>query len=115
MTLPVVETRFCVLCGAEFGVLRRRGPRDKCIQYVIDRFNRMRAPAWANRDEIGLIYALCRFLTQATGIEHHVDHIIPLRGRMVCGLHVESNLRIVTADENRSKHNKFEDDYAFPV
>lgn len=57
-------------------------------------------PAWANVDEIRELYRECAKITQTTGIPHNVDHIIPLLGRTVCGLHVEINLRIITATEN---------------
>lgn len=57
-------------------------------------------PPWADLDKIKQIYARC-----PEG--HHVDHIIPLKGVNVCGLHVESNLQYLTAEENLKKSNKF--------
>ncbi len=60
-----------------------------------------RTPAWANLDKIRQIYDNC-----PEG--HHVDHIIPLNGINICGLHVEYNLQYLPAKENCSKGNKFE-------
>lgn len=63
-------------------------------------------PKWADAKAILEIYKLAEQLTLATGTKHEVDHIVPLQGRNVCGLHVENNLRVVTVTENRRKFNK---------
>lgn len=64
-------------------------------------------PAWADLKAIRKIYRMAAQISKESGTAHHVDHIIPLQGRKVCGLHVEYNLRIIPAMENRSKSNKF--------
>ena len=57
-------------------------------------------PKWANLKKIMEIY-----VNRPEG--YHVDHIIPLRGKTVSGLHVESNLQYLPALENMKKHNTF--------
>lgn len=64
-----------------------------------------RTPAWADLAAILAVYAECERITRRTGIRHHVDHEIPLQGRLVSGLHVHNNLQILTAAENLRKHN----------
>ena len=58
-------------------------------------------PAWANEQAILDIYRECR-----NHPDHHVDHIVPLVSKIVCGLHCEANLRIIPAVENYSKNNR---------
>lgn len=66
----------------------------------------MATPKWANHDKILAFYENARVATEQTGIIHHVDHIVPLKGRNACGLHCEDNLQVITAQENLIKHNK---------
>lgn len=62
-------------------------------------------PSWANKQLIDQLYSEAKRLTLETGIKHEVDHIIPIRHPSVCGLHVETNLRILPADINKKKSN----------
>lgn len=66
-------------------------------------------PSWADLDQIRRVYELRQKVSEKTGITHHVDHIIPLQGKYVCGLHVENNLAIVPAKMNLSKGNRYGD------
>lgn len=63
-------------------------------------------PLWANPIAILMIYDLAKQITIETGIPHEVDHILPLAGKNICGLHVENNLQILSKTANRQKYNK---------
>tara|TARA_R110002126_G_scaffold279945_1_gene427065 strand:+ start:372 stop:830 length:459 start_codon:yes stop_codon:yes gene_type:complete len=56
--------------------------------------------------EIQNFYWLARDLKSVTGEEYHVDHIVPINGKNVCGLHVPWNLQVLPADINMSKGNR---------
>lgn len=59
-----------------------------------------------HRKQIKAVYAECRRRNEARPRAWHVDHIIPLAGKNVCGLHVPWNLRIIPARENIRKSNR---------
>jgi 5-methylcytosine-specific restriction endonuclease McrA len=68
-------------------------------------------PNWLTpeqKDQIKDLYIKAVCLSKDTGILHEVDHIIPLHGKRVCGLHVPSNLQILTKEDNFKKLNHFE-------
>lgn len=78
------------------------------LEIAKQRYRRMIPPPWANKEAIEAIYDEARRLTEETGVQHHVDHEIPLQGEYVSGLHVETNLRVMLAADNMAKKNKFE-------
>jgi len=63
-------------------------------------------PNWVDTTELQKYYADARYLTELTGIEFEVDHIVPVTNNKVSGLNVPNNLRVITAYENRQKSNK---------
>lgn len=67
-----------------------------------------RTPAWADLDHIRDIYELARIANECTGFCFHVDHIVPVSGERVSGLHVPANLNVILAEHNLLKRNKFD-------
>ena len=73
------------------------------------RKHREAIPPWLTRkqkSEIRQLYQIAITMTQTTGEQYVVDHIVPLRSYEVCGLHVPWNLRVITQEENLKKSNK---------
>lgn len=68
-----------------------------------------RTPLWVDLEKIKQVYAQAQAMTEMMGKPYHVDHVIPLRGKTVSGLHVHSNLQILPGAENMKKRNRFED------
>lgn len=75
---------------------------------------RRATPPWCDRSAIAAVYKVRVQKTKQTGVEHHVDHIVPLLGRNVCGLHVPWNLQVITAEENLAKNNKMPEEFYGP-
>lgn len=69
---------------------------------------RIATPPWADFEKIKAFYEEARRLTDETGVPHEVDHIVPVQGRGVCGLHVHTNLRVITAKANCVKRNRLD-------
>jgi hypothetical protein len=87
---------YCKKCFCKMVVPARRATEAK------KRANRKsQTPKWADVEKIKHIYANCAY-------GNHIDHIIPLKGELVCGLHVENNLQEISAEQNIIKSNKFD-------
>lgn len=73
-----------------------------------------RTPKWLTKFDklkIQCVYSIAAMLTRVNNEPWHVDHIIPLQGDLVSGLHVPSNLQVMRGVENIRKHKKFEVTY----
>lgn len=86
--------------------------KDKYAYYAAKRraAKLSRTPVWLTEEDTWLIkefYLLAEEREKYIGIKWHVDHIIPLQGKLVSGLHIPQNLQVISAKENISKSNKF--------
>lgn len=71
----------------------------------------LRTPKWLTQDDLFIIeeaYHLAKLRSNVLGIQYHVDHILPLQGKKVSGLHVPANLQVIPAKENLKKSNRHE-------
>ena len=80
-----------------------------------DKLNR--TPKWITKDDLWLMkeaHELAVLRTKLFGFDWHVDHIIPLKGKTVSGLHVPNNLQVIEGKLNLMKNNKFEGELSCP-
>lgn len=66
-----------------------------------------RTAVWGNKFLIDLQYKLAATMTKLLRVKYSVDHIIPLQGKNVSGLHVHNNLQVIAALENSAKGNRY--------
>lgn len=93
--------------------------RGKCnamvSKYRATKINAL--PSWMTQVELSKIrslYKIARKISKDTKVRHEVDHIIPLRGKTVCGLHTIYNLRVITKVDNLKKGNTLFEDIVCP-
>lgn len=106
-TLRSVRTSACKDCLRE----RAKDEYEK-NPWFVEKY-RYRMPKWVDVEELRPFYEYARHLTLTTGVVYQVDHIVPLNGKYVSGLHVPYNLRVITKEENVAKLAKHESDSNF--
>jgi hypothetical protein len=89
----------------------RQRTKDRQAEYVRRRQSAkmQRTPKWLTEDDVWVMreaYNLAKIRTNMFGFGWHVDHILPLQGKTVSGLHVPTNLQVIPWIENVRKHNK---------
>jgi len=117
---------YCKICAAEklrafFGSDKKR-VKSYQRKYRADNMDKVNAyntiqkifrrkiavPPWADLKSIQAFYTEAKRMIKETGTKHQVDHIVPLKHKLVCGLHVPWNLQVLPASENSKKSNRFE-------
>ena len=83
-----------------------RADRDAAHDFWKKIKNCRSTPLWVDPEHIRLLYRESRAMTRATGVQHHLDHIVPRNGKNVSGLTVPWNLQIIPAKQNIFKSNK---------
>lgn len=98
------------LCSDSARRWRIRNPDKNCAKSARRHASKLRAtPSWLSDKDKKVIdgfYTVRSLMERLTGVPHHVDHVVPLQGTVVCGLHVPWNLQVIPASDNRKKYNK---------
>ena len=92
----------------------KQTPRGKIATSTNDAKRRaakiQRTPAWLSEDDYWMLeqaYELAALRTKLFGFSWHVDHVLPMQGKKISGLHVPSNVQVIPGVENVRKANRF--------
>jgi hypothetical protein len=112
------EAYYAMKANKELHEAEKKGNRERAKRFA-DKWRALVArrrerivqatPCWLNQDEKWMMKEaklLAKQRTEATNIQWSVDHIIPIAGKEVCGLHVPWNLQVIPVEENKSKGNR---------
>lgn len=97
--LDKVRARYSIYCKNNRAKLNAKGAKRRAKKHSA-------TPPWLTEQHFKKIkdfYFKAEKMTLDTGVPHEVDHIVPLQGKNVCGLHVPWNLQVITASENCKK------------
>jgi hypothetical protein len=99
---------YCKSCGTASVVFWAKTNPHKANRLKAERRARKlrQTPSWADKEAVEAVYLEAQLKTEETGVSHHVDHMVPLKGETVSGLHVQDNLQVLTSEENMSKGNR---------
>jgi hypothetical protein len=87
----------------------RRANLGRYAAHAMKRYatQKQQTPPWFDERRAEIVYEVAAQMSRELGIDMQVDHVVPLQGELVSGLHVHINLQILTARANQQKNNSF--------
>lgn len=97
--------------------IQTRKPQKAALERARQAKKLQATPGWLSKDDVALIqeyYIAAQEYKESLGVVLAVDHIVPLKNKSVCGLHVPWNLCLRTKSDNSKKYNKLTEDAYWP-